>query len=204
MTIEIAYAVVDIETTGLDANLDVPLELGIVLTDVDGYEIAAASWTVWESTPLFQQGIKRGHDHPYVNEMHSKNGLWAHAPRTGLNRISVDAHAVEWLMTQGAKEQSYAEGEEFDGLGMMGNSTGSLDRPFSLIHFPRLSAYLGHRNIDISTFREVCKRNNPGLYENLKPILPAKADTAHRVLDDARACIREFQTYLNEFLIVSD
>lgn len=200
----IVYAVVDIETTGLDANLDVPLELGIILTDLHGCEVAAASWTIWESNPIFQNGIMRGRHHNYVNNMHHENGLWHDAVHNGLSRIAVDQHAVNFLKDWGAKPQSRGEGDDFDGLGMMGNSTGSLDRPFSLIHFPQLNQYLGYRNIDMSTVKELVKRHNPALWEQLKPIVGVKADATHRVLDDARACIKEFQTYCDEFLIVGD
>lgn len=200
----IAYAVLDLETTGLEAGLDVPLELGIVLIDKHGCEIAAASWPVWETNSAFQSGVMRGRRNSFVNEMHTVNALWSDAARAGLNRIAVDQHAVNFLKDWGVKPQSRESGSEFDGVGMMGNSTGSLDRPFVMQHFPNLNLYLGYRNIDMSTIKEICKRNNPDLWENLKSIIGIKADATHRVLDDARACIREFQTYLDEFLIIGD
>jgi len=200
----ITYAVIDLETTGLEAAKDVPLELGIVLTDAWGTEVASASWTIYETSPSFQSGLVRGRRNEFVNNMHYKNGLWRDIERSGLSRNQVDQRAVAFLKDWGVKGQSRGEGDDFDGIGMMGNSIGSLDRPFTIAHFPFLNKYLGYRNIDISSFKEVCKRNNPELFENLRPIIGTKADATHRVLDDCRACIREFQTYLNEFLVVGE
>lgn len=200
----IVYAFADIETTGLAANADVPLELGIILTDVHGCEVASASWTIWESNPVFQNGVIRGRHNKFVNKMHTENGLWNDIAKTGVSRIAVDAAACRFLEDWGVKPQSRGEGDDFDGLGMAGNSTGSLDRPFTLVHFPQLNQYLGYRNIDMSTVKELCKRNNPKLWEQLKPIVGVKADATHRVLDDCRACIKEFQIYCDEFLIVGD
>lgn len=201
---EPVYAVVDIETTGLDAQLDVPLELGIILIDKVGNELASHSWTVYETNWMFQKGIKRGKDNPYVNKMHTENNLWRDIGFSGLNRNTVDDRACIWLEENGVHSQSRVSGAEFDGIGMMGNSTGSLDRPFTLFHFPMLNQYLGHRNIDMSSLKEVCKRNNPHLWKQIEPLVGFKKDAVHRVLEDCRVCIREFQTYLDEFLIVED
>ncbi|QEM40878.1 MAG: exonuclease [Phage AS32] len=196
------YAFVDMETTGLDANRDVPLEVGIILTDKEGNELARKAWLVWETSIEFRIGANRGRENDFVNQMHINNHLWADVIDKGYSRKAVDTEMCSWLMANNVAPQSRED--DFDGIGMTGNSIGSLDRPFALRHFPLFNQYLGYRNIDLSSFKEVCKRNNPGLYENIKPIVSNKADADHRVIGDCLAAIREFKVYLEEFLIVED
>lgn len=189
----------DMETTGLEARLDVPLELGMVLTDEWGESQEDTEWKtlVWEEDDkIFQEGVKRGHHNDFVRNMHQKSGLWKDL-RTfePLTRDRADTAAVSWLKSQGVKQ-----GE----LAMSGNSIGSLDRPFALIHFPKLNAFLSYRNIDMSSIKELVRLTNPGLYENLKPIIGDKSMADHRVLGDCYAAIREYQAYLDNYLIVED
>jgi len=196
---DIAYAVVDMESTGLSAEFDVPLELGIKLIDVVGYVVAEASWLVWENNDNFQASVQRGRDNTFVNDMHTKSGLWDdlsdidHAELPTTSREAVDELVCDFLQDHDVKWGS---------LGMMGNSIGSLDRPFALVHFPKLNEALGYRNIDMSTLKELMKRTNPDLLENLRPIVLDKSNATHRVLDDIDACITEYRAYLQEFLIV--
>lgn len=189
---------VDMETTGLEASKDVPLELGIILTDEWGNKINLASWLVWEEdSEDFQAGVKRGRENEFVNDMHTKSGLWRDLENSPdvFSRDEVARMAIDFLIDNDV---------ELGSLPMCGNSIGSLDRPFTLVHFPALNASLHYRNIDMSSLKEICKMVNPGLFENLKPIIGTKADATHRVLDDCDASIREYQTYLEEFLIVGD
>lgn len=196
---QIAFAVVDIETTGLSADLDVPLEFGIKLIDRVGYEIAQAEWLIWEQSPQYVRGLQRGKANDFVNTMHEKSGLWldlaAAVPGEDLWTPSeFDKSVVAWLDEQGAPEE----------LGMFGNSTGSLDRPFTLKYFPLLNVRLGYRNIDMSTIKELVKKLNPDLWENIKPIVGNKENATHRVMGDVDACILEYRTYGIEFLMVGE
>lgn len=191
-----AFAFIDMETTGLEANLDVPLELGIVLTDLEGNSISDAKWLIWEENKEFQRGVMRGEKNEFVNAMHTKSELWydlAHFETR--SRVEVDKEVVDILSDHGVADGS---------LGMAGNSIGSLDRPFALAHFPLLNKAVGYRNIDISTLKELCKRRNPDLYKALEPTIGTKADATHRVLDDCYASIKEYQTYCEEFLLIAD
>jgi oligoribonuclease (3'-5' exoribonuclease) len=187
---------IDMETTGLSAQDDVPLELGLAISDEWGKIYASIKWLVWEDAKDFQMGIKRGRDWSFVNDMHTKSGLWRDLEGFETDvRAAVDADAVRWLKENGVEK---------DQLPLAGSSIGSLDRPFCLIHFPELNEFLSYRNIDISTIKELCKRNNPELYQNLEPLIGTKADATHRVLDDIDASIREYQVYCDEYLITAD
>lgn len=204
---DIAWAVVDIETTGLDAKLDVPLEVGIKLIDRVGFVIDEAEWLVYEDPAQsldYKIGLERGKANPFVNPMHEKSGLWldlvSSPPAELFSREAFDESVVGWLEACGAPTKD----DDGVGLGMMGNSVGSLDRPFTIEHFPRLNLFLGYRNIDISTIKELVKKLNPDLYANLKPIIGDKSKADHRVLSDIDACILEYRTYGIEFLIVGE
>ena len=54
---------VDLETTGLDANSDVPLELAVVLTDEWGDIIDTFVTQIHDGTLAFRQAIDAGKDH---------------------------------------------------------------------------------------------------------------------------------------------
>lgn len=195
---EIKLAWVDLETTGLEANLDVPLELGIALTDEWGQHIASAEWLIWEESEAYRVGVARGMNNDFVREMHENSGLWDDLanPRLGtMTREEVDRDVCSFLQENGVK---------FRTLPMTGNSIGSLDRPFALVHFPLLNEALSYRNVDISTFKEVCRHVNPELFENLRDVADMKGDASHRVMDDIKASIREYAAYLDNFLIVGD
>jgi oligoribonuclease len=192
---EITMAWVDLETTGLNANSEVPLELGIVLTDNHGCVVDQYKDLVYEyDNPEYD----RAWDNmiPYVQTMHDKSGLAKdlhHAGRNaGATRHQVDYKVVEWLDDHGIEPGT---------LPMCGNSIGSLDRPFAIVHFPKLNEFLHYRNIDISTVKELCRRLNPTLFEQIKHIVENKENATHRVLDDCIASINEYLVYVDEFLM---
>lgn len=192
-------AVVDMETTGLSAQFDVPLEIGVMLIDKEGTEIDSVSSLVWEMNDEFQNAV--GAANSFVQEMHTKSGLWDdlnslnHAQLAARSRVTVDEFLVQWLS---------AHNVERGAVPMLGNSIGSLDRPFALQHFPRFNEFLSYRNIDISSIKEICKAHNPKLFKALEPIIGTKADADHRVLSDIKACIREYQAYIDNFFFIED
>lgn len=187
----------DMETTGLDASQDVPLELGMILTDEWGQIVDEWKTLIWEEdNKQFQRGVRRGRTNEFVNNMHEKSSLWEDLDLfESLTRDEADLAAVEWLKSHGVEQGK---------LAMSGNSIGSLDRPFALVHFPHLNSFLSYRNIDMSSLKELVRLNNPDLYENLKPIIEDKSAAVHRVLDDCRAAIREYKAYIDNYLIVGD
>jgi oligoribonuclease len=189
---------IDLETTGLDANTDVPLEVGLKLTDKEGYVFAEFSTLVHEPTDLYRTAINRGRKHEIVGPMHEKSGLWQDVLFDGVDvktRAQADAAMCEFLDDNEVP---------FGSTGLIGNSIGSLDRPFALIHFPKFNLQAGYRNLDVSTLKELCKRHNPTLFENLRPIIGDKSMATHRVLGDIDASIKEYQAYLDNFLICED
>lgn len=186
---------IDLETTGLSAQLDVPLELGLILTDKWGHQIDFASWLIWEESEDFQAGIKRMNDNEFVRKMHEDNNLNRDLlDKTIVSRQTASDQAIEWL-------KSY-DVEKFT-LPMAGSSIGSLDRPFVQYHMPELGEFFHYRNIDVSSIREICKMHNPVLFESIKEGW-SKEEAAHRVIDDANASISEYREYLDSFFFLED
>jgi oligoribonuclease len=187
----------DMETTGLDALQDVPLEVGIILTDRWGNIVkdGKVKYLVWEDAPAFSEAVHRGRSTEVVNDMHVKSGLWDDLENeTHMTRRTVDQMLISFLKNHGVEKGT---------MPMCGSSVGSLDRPFVIRHFPRLNKFLHYRNIDISTVKELCKLLNPEIYEQIKPFIGTKEDALHRVMDDCLASIHEYNVYQDEFLFIT-
>jgi oligoribonuclease len=191
---------IDLETTGLDANEEFPLELGLAITDQWGQMKAKKKWLIDDRTPAFDSAVEAAKNNEVVGPMHEKSGLWRALDRQGPPHthgwtiFTVDDNAVSWLVSNGVPPGK---------LPLCGSSVGSLDRPFMLIHFPKLNAFNSYRNIDVSSFKETCRRVNPELFDRLRPVVDAKDDAKHRVLEDLEASITEYQAYLDNFLFTS-
>jgi oligoribonuclease len=192
---------IDMETTGLDARSEVPLEVGLAITDEWGQKRCEKSWLIHDKDDIYASRIVDAKVHPFVGPMHEKSGLWRALDtylRDGIgtvwSRAAADENMVNWLASNGVSKAT---------LPLTGNSIGSLDRPFCLIHFPRLNEWAHYRNIDISSFKETCRRVNPELFDSLRHLTDAKDDAKHRVLDDINASIVEYKAYLDNFFFTS-
>ena len=78
---------------------------------------------------------------------------------------------------------------------MCGNSIG-VDRRFLDQYLPDLDRYLHYRSIDVSSFKELCRRWYPAVYKQR----PHKAET-HRALADVRESIAEMRFYREHMLV---
>lgn len=193
-------AVVDMETTGLDANEEVPLEIGVALINVEGNVLASTEFMIHDDTSEYKEAIEAAKRNEFVGPMHEASGLWEDlANRETLDNLG-SRQLVDQLLCDFLDDNDVMVGK----VPMLGNSIGSLDRPFCIQHFPQFNQTLSYRNIDISTIKEICKAVNPSLFENLKPIIGDKADATHRVMGDIDACIREYQAYRDNFFFLEE
>ncbi len=178
---------IDLETTGLDADRDRPLEIGAVLTDRYLRYVDTFHALIWEDVASYQESVTHAVD--FVKDMHTKNGLFKDLddPHTHkLTRLEVDRAILQWL---------HAHGVEKETLPMAGSSIGSLDRPFVLKHFTMLNSFLHYRNIDISSIKELCRMWRPDLLDALHDEQPSDAKW-HRVLEDCEGSISEYKFYI--------
>jgi oligoribonuclease len=170
------------------------LELGIRITDLELNAIDEKQFVFWGPQHYVQYNLLEhsGLDSDkWVRKQHTKSGLFEEARNYGTPYLPVQEQIVDWL------EKMF---KTFD--------AGKLsDAPLcgSSVHFDRgvlhqwmreLVEMFHHRNIDISTLKELCKRLNPELYKK-QNIIPRKK---HRVLPDLDDTIEEARWYFDEFL----
>jgi len=140
---------VDLETTGLNYDEDVILEVGMVAFENDFDVVDTFQAVVCGPTERFRlheidAAARRGDtEAQYVVDMHRSNGLWdAVEQGKGVSKEEAEAQACAWLDKLGAT-----------GLPMMG-STVHFDRQMLERNMPDLIGKFHYRNIDVSSIRE--------------------------------------------------
>ena len=169
---------IDLETTGLRPVNDIILEVGVVVTDEELNEIQADSWLVDPSSR--SHALQRADSH--VVEMHTKSGLLAalqsaEEKTPGLPKPWVVAAEVAQFIRDFAGEE----------LTPMAGSSVHFDRSFIASNMPTLLDSFTHRNIDVSSIKELSK-----LWGT--PYVPSGA-IVHRALPDIRNTIEELRFY---------
>ncbi|MCZ7535236.1 MAG: oligoribonuclease [Acidimicrobiia bacterium] len=166
---------IDLEMTGLDAERDVIVEIACLVTDSD-LEILDDGIDLVVKQPA--EALESMDD--YVRSMHTKSGLL-----TMIEESSTD------LATAGAMVLEYVRGHvpKSGSAPLCGNSIG-MDRRFLVKYLADLDGYLHYRSIDVSSFKELCRRWYPAQYRGR----PDKKET-HRALDDIRESVAELRYY---------
>jgi oligoribonuclease len=170
----------DLEMTGLDTSRHVIVEIAALVTDI-------------ELTPL-DEGIDIVVHQPedalaemddFVRSMHTRSGLL----------LAIRSSTVT-LAEAGATTLAYVRHHvPTAGVApLCGNSIG-VDRRFLDAQLSELDRYLHYRNIDVSSFKELCRRWYPDVYKRR----PAKAEQ-HRALADVHESIAELRFYRENML----
>lgn len=158
---------VDLETTGLDEQSDLLLEVGFIVTDADLIEVARASWVIpWRSPRGHLDSVRTMAD-PAVRDMHDANGLWVEAGVAG----AFDGRAVTAWVTEHAPTATLA-----------GSSIGQFDVRWLREWLPGVLDGRTHRVADISSLREYARRWAPQLVERVEA--QAVNRKIHRVIPD--------------------
>lgn len=189
---------IDMETTGLDPKQEVPLELGFIITDIDLNEIDREAWTIFDEGWDDDGKYEAPHVDPFVLDMHEKSGLWKELPEHGIALQAVQVDAWKWLTKHGVEKTDP----------MCGSSV-QFDREWLREWFPDTFDLFSHRNIDISTLKELMRRFSPDIYALMEDPMWGVAHGEritkrgiHRVLPDLEDTISEFKFYRKEFLYV--
>lgn len=170
----------DLETTGLNADKDVVLEVAAVITDDRFNEIASGSWVTDQAQLRNLADL-----HPVVQRMHIENGLWVESRERGIGRGRVENELLALLRAHTAQ-----------GDAQLAGSTISFDRSFLKRHFSVVEGYLHYRNLDVSSFNEVFRRFWPEIWAK-RPGLDGKGSN-HRAMDDIRQSMDVMKFYINK------
>jgi oligoribonuclease len=152
----------DLETTGLDLQLDLVIEIGIVVTTPDLEEVA--SWSgIMMRLPDQEKAARRFLGEVY--EMHKASGLLEEASR-GQNMIATEEDALEFLYDVSGQSMSPLCG-----------SSPHFDRAFLRENHKELHDWFHYRNFDASSVLRFTKMLRP----DFEPVAnPSK----HRAIDD--------------------
>lgn len=172
---------IDLEMTGLDTVKHTIVEIAVLITNS---ELELVDDGIDLIVHASEDELARMDD--FVQKMHTKSGLLT----------AIEASTIT-LADAGVATLAYL-GERLPGPGttpLCGNSIG-VDRRFLDRYLPAVDQYLHYRSVDVSSFKELCRRWYPSAYKHR----PDKAET-HRALDDIRESIEELRYYRAHMLL---
>jgi oligoribonuclease len=170
----------DLEMTGLDVERHVIVEIAALVTDGelepldDGIDVI-----------VHQPASALAEMDDFVRAMHTKSGLLPEIEASTVSLADAGAQALEYIRSHVPLAGTAP---------MCGNSIG-VDRRFLDHQLPELDRYLHYRSIDVSSFKELCRRWYPEVYSKR----PSK-DEEHRALADVRESIAELRYYREHML----
>jgi oligoribonuclease len=170
----------DLEMTGLDVTRHVIVEIAALVTDGDLQPLDDGIDVIVHQPP----GALAEMD-DFVQQMHTRSGLIPEIEASTLSLTDAGAQVIEYIRGH-VPEAGTAP--------MCGNSIG-VDRRFLDHQLPALDKFLHYRSIDVSSFKELCRRWYPADYKKR----PHKAET-HRALADVRESIAELRFYREHML----
>ncbi len=172
---------IDLEMTGLDTARHTIVEIAVLITDSE-LELVDDGIDLIVHAPTDALGEMDD----FVTKMHTKSGLLPAIEASTLSLEDAGTQVLAYL------------GERLPGPGttpLCGNSIG-VDRRFLDRYLPEVDQYLHYRSVDVSSFKELCRRWYPSVYKRR----PDKAES-HRALDDIRESIEELRFYRANMLL---
>jgi oligoribonuclease len=167
----------DMEMTGLDPEVDRPLEVAIIVTDSDLNVVA-----VGPVITIFQDDSVLNAMDEWNISHHTESGLVARVRSEGVAIEEGEAKILEFLRLHVDDNASP----------LCGNSIGQ-DRRFIVRYLPKLDDFLHYRSIDVSTIKELARRWRPEIYAGFQK------SGQHQALEDVRESIEELKFYRKLF-----
>lgn len=165
----------DLEMTGLDAQVHSIVEIAALVTD-DDLEVVALGPDLVIHQPEAVLALMDD----TVRTMHTRSGLLEQVRASSLSLAEAGSQVLAFLT---------AHIDEPGSVPLCGNSIG-VDRRFLSRHLPDIEDFLHYRSIDVSTVKELARRWCPEVYETA----PEKAES-HRALDDILESVNELRWY---------
>lgn len=167
---------VDLEMTGLDIDKDHILEMACLITDGQLNMLAKGPNLI-----IHQSDSVLSNMNEWSRVHHQRSGLTEACKKS---KVSLQAAEMEML--------SFVRQHTPPGKCALAGSSVHADRVFLMKHMPQFLHHLHYRIVDVSSFKEICRRWYPEDYLHA----PVKK-LCHRALDDIRESITELQYYRN-------
>lgn len=171
---------IDLEMTGLEVGRHTIVEIAVLITDSELEIVDDGLDLVVHQPPETLAEMDA-----YVRKMHTRSGLIPAIESSTLSLEAAGVQVLEYLARHIPKPGTAP---------LCGNSIG-VDRRFLDRYLPTVDQYLHYRSIDVSSFKELCRRWYPEVYR----ARPDKAES-HRALDDIRESIEEMRYYRGAML----
>ncbi len=168
---------IDLEMTGLNPDTDRIIEIATVVTD--------AQLNILAEGPVFaihQKDIVLNAMDEWNTRQHGGSGLTERVRRSKVDEAQAEAATIEFLSRFVDPRKSP----------MCGNSI-CQDRRFLYRTMPKLEAFFHYRNLDVSTVKELARRWNPDVLQQLNK------KSSHLALDDIKDSIDELRYYKQYF-----
>jgi oligoribonuclease len=162
----------DMEMTGLDPDVCVPLQIALVITNADLDELDSMELEIWQ--PESKLEVME----PFVRKMHTDNGLLVKVRASDKGMLDAERKMLA-MLTKHCRT----------GEGVLAGNSIHQDRKFLDRYFPTFSGLLHYRMVDVSTLKELVRR----WYGD--EALMKKPSSNHTALADARESIEELRHY---------
>ncbi len=166
---------IDLETTGLDVNDRVILEIATIVTDKDLNVLSEGPDLV-----IHQPDRDLAEMDEWCMKQHRTSGLIEEVHHSTISLAQAEAETLAFV-------SSYCPPRSCP---LCGNSI-CFDRRFLIRHMPKLDAFLSYRNVDVSTMKELVTRWHQ---EEMKSIGNSKT-SKHRAMSDIWESIAELRHY---------
>ena len=176
----------DVETTGVVAFNDELLEIGALVTDMAGNKVGEGFTQVVQVADM-KATVDKCDD--YVQNMHTKNGLFEDLWYGGLPLSKIEDLFIQWL-----KETVPEYDGNFDKnlVFYFGGRSITLDRNFLYANTPRIFNIFSHQSIDLTSVSIMLERN----VTNIDKSVFFVEDTAHRALKDSEDCAEQYKSII--------
>ena len=163
----------DLETTGLDVETRVIVEIATIVTDRE--------LNVLEEGPdlvIHHPSDTLEHLDEWCRDQHGKSGLLDAVRASSVSLAEAERQTLEFVERHCPPQA----------CPLCGNSI-CFDRRFIMRYMPHLNAHLNYRNVDVSSIKELAYRWYPSAMKK------QEKDSPHRAMDDIRASIEELRMY---------
>lgn len=171
----------DLEMTGLDLKRHRIVEIAVLVTDAALEPLDEGIDLVVHQPPEVLAAMD-----DFVRTMHTRSGLLGEIEASSISLAAAGVEVLDYVAGH-VPEPRVAP--------CCGNSIG-MDRRFLDRYLPELDQYLHYRSIDVSTFKELCRRWYPEIYDRRPP-----KQEQHRALLDVVDSIEELRFYRTEMLV---